>query len=281
LNAVFHQLWQTLALPASLFQLMRGMPGLPPVDARLLLAFFGSCFIVFVVGRVVAWKCFGLDGVSQSVFALGGVFSNNVLLGTPLARATLGDAAMPAAALVVVFNALILWSLLTVSIEWARHGSLSFKGFGKTAWSVLTNPVIVGILLGVTVGYTGLDLPAVIEWPLATLARLGMPLALVALGMGLAEYGLGAHWPLSLSMTAIKLVLQPLCVFALARLIGLPLLETQVVVLLASIGTGANVYIMSRQFNRLEGAVAHGLIVSTALSALSTPLALAAMSWLA
>ena len=68
------------------------------------LAFFGSCLIVFVIGRVIAWKFFALDGVGQSVFALGGVFSNNVMLGLPLAKVALGDAALPSVALVLVFN---------------------------------------------------------------------------------------------------------------------------------------------------------------------------------
>ena len=63
-----------VALPAMMFRLMCGMSKLPPVDARLLIAFFGGCVIVFAIGRLVGWKLFGLDGVSQSVFALGGVF---------------------------------------------------------------------------------------------------------------------------------------------------------------------------------------------------------------
>ena len=110
-------------LPAMLFRLMSDFSQLPPVDARLLIAFFGGCLIVFVIGRLIAWKLFALDGVSQSVFALGGVFSNNVLLGLPLAKVALGDAAVPSVALVLVFNALILWTLVTVSVEWALHGS--------------------------------------------------------------------------------------------------------------------------------------------------------------
>ena len=83
----------SVALPAMLFRLMCDFSKLPPVDARLLIAFFGGCLIVFVVGRVIAWKVFALDGVSQSVFALGGVFSNNLLLGLPrhFMQNTLGD----------------------------------------------------------------------------------------------------------------------------------------------------------------------------------------------
>src|SRR5258708_24928210 len=111
-----------LALPALLFRMMSELSRLPPVDSRLLLAFFGGCFVVFGIGRMLARTLFGLDGVSQSVFALGGIFSNNVLLGVPYAKSVLGEAALPSAALLLVFNSLTLWTLATVSVGWARYG---------------------------------------------------------------------------------------------------------------------------------------------------------------
>lgn len=264
----------TVALPAMLFRLMSDFSQLPPVDARLLLAFFGGCLIVFIIGRLVAWKLFGLDGVAQSVFALGGVFSNNVMLGLPLAKVALGEAAVPSVALVLVFNALILWTLVTVSVEWARHGSFSARGFAQTARAVLTNPIVAAILSGSLFGVSGLPLPLLIDAPLAMIGQAAAPLALVALGMGLAEYGVRDGWRLSLAISALKLLVQPLVVWLLARLLGLPMLETQVVVLLASIAVGANVYLMSRQFQSLEGPVASSLLLSTGLAALTTPLVL-------
>ncbi len=265
----------SIALPAMLFRLMSDFSKLPAVDARLLLAFFGSCLIVFVIGRLIARGCFRLDGVGQSVFALGGVFSNNVMLGLPLAKVVLGDAALPSVALVLVFNALILWILVTVSVEWARHGSLSLQGGAKTMRAVLTNPIIVGILLGTLFGLAGFTIPKPVDVPLALLGQAAAPLALVALGMGLAAYRIRDGLQISLAITAIKLLLQPLVVWALARLLGLPPMETQVVVLLASIGVGANVYLMSRQFKVLEGPVAASLVISTALAGMTTPLVLA------
>ncbi len=264
----------SVALPALLFRLMSDFSKLPPVDARLLVAFFGSCLIVFVVGRLIAWKLFALDGVSQSVFALGGIFSNNLLLGLPLAKVALGDAALPSVALVLVFNSLILWTLVTVSIEWARHGSVSPSGLVKTVRSVLTNPIVAGILSGTVFGLLGIPLPDVVGTPLDMVGHAAAPLALIALGMGLAEYGVRDGWRISVTICAVKLVVQPFVVWALAQLLGLPRMETQVVVLLASIATGANVYLMSRQFRTLEGPVAATLVLSTGLAALTTPLAL-------
>ena len=262
----------SIALPAMLFRMMSDLSRLPPVDAKLLLAFFGSCLIVFLAGRLIAWRVFRLDGVAQSVFALGGVFSNNVLLGLPLARTALGDAAVPAVALVLVFNALILWTLVTVSVEWSRHGSLSLAGFAKTTKSVLTNPIVASILSGSLFGRLGLELPAIVAAPLDMTAQAAAPLALIALGMSLAEYGLRAGWQQSCAIVALKLLVQPLVVWGLARLLGLPPMETRVVVLLGSLAVGVNVYLMSQQFQTLEGPVASSLVLSTALAAVTTPL---------
>lgn len=267
----------SVALPAMLFRLMSDFSKLPPVDARLLIAFFGGCLAVFVIGRLIAWQVFRLDGVGQSVFALGGVFSNNVMLGLPLAKVALGEAAVPSVALVLVFNSLILWTLVTVSVEWARHGSFSVHGFAKAVRAVLLNPIVAGILSGTLFGLTGLPLPTLIDQPITMLSQAATPLALIALGMGLTEYRLRDDWRISAAICAVKLLIQPLVVWLLARLLGLGALETQVVVLLASLAVGANVYLMSRQFETLEGPVAGSLILSTGLAALTTPLALTLM----
>jgi malonate transporter and related proteins len=264
-------------LPALLFHLMSGLSRLPPVDWRLLLAFFGGCFVVFGIGRVVASRFFRLDGVAQSVFALGGVFSNNVLLGVPLIRVTLGPAALPSVALVLVFNALILWTLVTVSVEWARHGSLSLTGFGKTARGVVTNPIVAAILLGTGFGLSGWVLPPPLDRALSIVGQIAAPGALLALGMGLAEYEVAEQWRPSLAITVIKLIVQPLVVWLLAVAIGLPPMERTVVVVLASMSVGANVYLMAAQFETQKGVIASSLVLSTALAAVTTPILLAVL----
>jgi len=265
----------SVAIPAFLFRLMSDFSRLPPVDARLLLAYFGGCLVVFVLGRVIAATLFRLDGVSQSVFAVGGIFANNVLLGVPLAKVTLGDAAMPAVSLMLVFNSLLLWTLVTVSVEWARHRELSAQRLVRTTVSVITNPVVAGILLGTAFGFTGLVLPAMIDDTVHMLSQAAIPMSLVVLGMGLAEYGVRAGWRQSVAIAALKLAVMPFVVYLFARALSLPPLESVVVVVMASLPVGANVYLMAREFNAMEGAVASSLVLTTALAAVTTPLLLA------
>jgi predicted permease len=266
-----------LPLPALLFRLGSDLSRLPPVDVRVLAAFFGGCLVIFVAGRIVGRVAFRLDGVGQSVFALGGIFSNNVFLGIPLAQAALGDAAMPSVGLVLVFNSLTLWTLATASVEWARHGELSLQGFGKTVRSVLLNPIVAAILAGSAFGLTGWRLPALIDRPLALVAEPAVPLSLLVLGLGLAQYGVRSGWQLAGGIVALKLLGQPIAVWAIARAVGLPPLETQAVVLLAALPVGINVYLMAREFGAIEGPVATSMLASTLLASLTVPLTLAWM----
>jgi predicted permease len=258
-------------LPALLFHMMSDLSALPPVDTRLLGAFFGGALIVFVLGRLVGAYVFRLGGVEQSVLALGGIFSNNVLLGLPLAKRTLGPAAVPCVALVLVFNAFTLWTLATVSVEWARNGSPTLSDFARTAFSVITNPIVAAILGGTAFGFLGFELPSAVDTALAGIGQTAGPLALLVLGLGLAEYGVHQGWRESVAICALKLLILPVVVWALALLLDLPALERQVVVLLSSMSVGANVYLMSVQFKSMQGPVASSLVLSTALAALTTP----------
>ncbi len=264
----------TVAVPTLLFRLMSDFSRLPRVDPRLLIAFFGGCLVVYAIGRALGASVFRMDGAAQSVFAMGGIFSNNVLLGIPLAKVTLGEASLPAVSLVLVFNSLTLWTLVTVSVEWAKHRDLSFSGIARTGHGVLRNPVVASILAGTGFGYLDWPLPTVVDQALRMVSHAAVPLSLIALGMGLAEFGVRAGWRESAAIAALKLLAQPLAVYALARMIALPPLETSAVVMLAALPVGANVYLMARQFDVLGGAVASAIVVTTALAAVTTPIAL-------
>jgi len=264
------------AVPALLFRLMSGFSRLPPVDARLLLAYFGGSLLVFGLARVFARRVFAMDGAAQSVFGLGGIFSNNLLLGLPLAKTLLGEASLPVVSLILVFNSFLLWMLVTVSVEWSRNRSASLPDLLRTAKGVLANPIVASILAGTAYGFLGLPLPAMIDSTLELIGQAAVPLSLIALGMGLAQYGLRQSMRESVAVCLFKLVLHPLVVALAALALALPPLETLAIVLLAALPVGANVYLMARQFDTLRGAIAGSLVLSTAVAAATTPVLLAA-----
>jgi hypothetical protein len=264
-----------VAIPALLFRMMSGFQAMPHVDLRLLVAYFGGTFVVYAAAMALGRAVFALDGAGAAVFGMGSVFANTVLLGVPMTQVTLGERAMPAISLVIVFNAMILWTLVTVSVEWARHRQASLAGLATTARDVVANPLVGSILAGAAFGYTGLALPGWADSALAMLAQAAVPLSLVALGMSLCEFGVRDGWRVSLAMTAMKLALLPLAVYGLARAMNLPAVETQAITVLAAMPVGANVYLMSKAFGTLGGPASSSIVFSTALAAVTAPAVIA------
>ncbi|MCC6869411.1 MAG: AEC family transporter [Burkholderiales bacterium] len=267
-----------VAVPALLFRLMSDVSHLPLVDHRLLIAYFGGCAITYVAARRFAAHAFAMDGVGQSVFGMGTIFSNNVLLGIPIAKVALGETSLPMVSLILVFNSFLLWTVVTVSIEWARNRDLSVRGITRTARDVVTNPIVAAILLGTGFGFTGWPLPAIADDTLALIAQAAVPMSLIVLGMGLAEFGVRQAWRQSVAIAILKMTLFPLAVLGVAWSLGLPTRETQVVVTMAAMPVGANVYLMARQFDALEGPVAASLVLSTVVAAVTTPLVIALLA---
>ena len=92
--------------------------------------------------------------------------------------------------------------MASASVEWSRARSLKPGRFLATAKGVLVNPVIAGILAGTAFGYTGLSLPGPVDRSLALLAQAAVPLSLIALGMGLAQYPLASDWRSTVAIAA-------------------------------------------------------------------------------
>jgi malonate transporter and related proteins len=174
-----------------------------------------------------------------------------------------------------VFHSLVLWTLVTVSVEWARHRTPSLAALARTARGVALNPIVASILIGTAFGFTGLKLPDMIDRTISLLGDAAAPLSLIALGMSLQEFGVREGWRESLTMTTLKLALLPLVVYGMARALALPPVETQAITVLAGLPVGANVYLMAKAFGTLGGPVSSAIVLSTALSALTTPVVIA------
>ena len=218
-----------VAVPSLLFRLMSDPSRLPPFDARLLIAFFGGCLVTFFVGRMASKSMFGLDGVGQSIFGLGGIFSNNVLLGIPLAKVILGERRRAAAGRTRhrfqfadpldprdgVGGVGAAWRILggRLPADRARNrGCCDLSG--------------AAILSGGSGWLTGMALGMVDE-PLRGCMVRPPRIALRSCRLGLSEYGIRSYGIRCAHRLLLDAARQPLAVGRPRRLLGLHLLETQ------------------------------------------------------
>lgn len=265
-------------LPVLLFRAVSQVGAQKGVDLRVLIAFFGSCLLVFGVGYWTSKAVLRQKASGPAMVGIASVFSNNGLLGVPLVQVLLGPKAMPQVAWIMMFNAVTLWTLVTIVIESSKPGDADFRSLRRTLVKVAASPIVLGITCGVVVAMSGITLPQAVGIALDKTSYCAGPLALVALGLDVAQYKVKQELSSALVICCYKLVLQPIVACVLCGLLGLPKLETQVVVLMTSLSVGVNVHLMAQHFDSLQTAVASSLVLSTLLGAVTTPLMLAFLS---
>ena len=264
-----------LLMPVLLFKIMSGLSEMPPVDWKVLIAFFASCVVVFLLGKYCGKYFFRQDSTGQVITGMGGIFGNNVQLGVPIVQVSLGAEAIPTISLIIIFNVLLLWTAAAACVEFGKTGGkIDARKFVHALINIFKNPIVLGIIIGSCWGMTGWHLPQVAQKTVDWVALATTPAALIAVGMGLAQHSFKASLPKGTLITVLKLAVQPALVFFFCRLIGLGELETNAATLLAALPVAINLYIMSNEFNSEEGAASNSIFVSTLVSAATVPLTL-------
>ena len=244
-------------------------------DFTLLVAYFGSAAIVFLACTIVLAKALRLERAEKAIFGVGTVFSNAGLLGLPLAYAMLGEEYITPVATILSVNALTLWTMASIGVELSMQtGAFTLKSLGHSMLAVVKNPLIISIFAGALWGLTKIPMPFAIDEPMRMLGNSATPLCLVAVGMGLAEYGISENFLKGCILSACKLALFPFAVFCAASLLGLGRVETVACTFIAGLPVGVNVYLMTRQFNCAQGLVANAMLISTLVSSVTVPLLL-------
>lgn len=263
-----------LLIPALLFRTMSGVH-VEALDLRPVAAYFPAALLLLAVS--IAWRGFNRTSV---VMALGGVFSNMVMIGITLVELAYGKGALVTLLTLVSVHALILLTVGSVVLELvvareAREGGGRAPHVLQTAWSAfkgaLIHPIPLPILSGLLFAQTGWSLPAVVDKPLQLLGSAFGPLALVLVGVTLARTPLGGHLKPALWITASKNLLLPLLVGVSAWAWGITGLPLTVMVVAAALPIGANVFLFAQRYEVAEG-------LTTAAMGLSTVLALFTLS---
>lgn len=162
---------------------------------------------------------------------------------------------------VPLFNVAAVWPM-------ARQGQHSF------ARELARNPLIIATGSGLAANLLGFQIP---EWAVPTVSRISaasLALGLMAAGAGL-QFGLLTRGrALSVSVLAIRHLVQPLLAFAMARLFGLDPVQTTVLLAFSALPTASTCYVLAARMGYNGPYVAGLVTLSTLLGILSLPFAL-------
>jgi predicted permease len=239
-------------------------------------SYFLGVAVVFGIGMTTARLAFGGSFERQALIGFGSAFGNSVLLGIPLVLTSFGDQASLPLFLLLAFHSTVLFTAITVILEAGRGGGEALRAVALRALKgLLANPIIWGMAGGIGFSLLGLRLPGAIERFAVLLAGAAVPCALFSVGASLRAYRIvGALQP-ALLMVALKLVLQPLAVWLLAVWVfDVPPLWAKVVVLMAALPVGVNVYVFATRYDAGQAESAAAILLSNVLSVVSLPLIL-------
>ncbi|AUW57192.1 transporter [Sphingobium sp. SCG-1] len=233
-------------------------------------------FMVFGLGLIVG-RMRGLSIADMGVDGLNASYSNAVYIGLPLLTLTLGSAVRP---FVVVAGTVTLTCLFVAGvglIEAGRsHRPGASDGMGHAMLRIFSgmarNPVIVSPLAGLAFWLSGWTLPAPLTSFLSTLGGVASPVALVAVGLFLAQRPLRqtVQSPAIGMLSLVKLIVHPAITAWLAWYVfALPADIAVAAIAVAALPTGTGPFMIAELYAR-DGKVTSGTIMVTTLASVAT-----------
>mgnify|MGYP000601081979 CR=1 FL=1 len=264
-----------IALPALFFRLLSKTPLEQFAQAQFLLYSTGAALIIFALCFVIA-KLRRSDTPEATIQALGGTYGNIGYLGPPLAMAAFGaEAGVPVALVFCVENSLYFIIAPLLMALGARNKAKWFDTLRHILLSIFTHPFIVATLIAIAAAWAQWQPPPAIDKLLASLAAAAAPAALFAMGVTAALRPLKRVPAEAFYLVPIKLILHPLLAYWLLSLIpGLPQVWMLTAVLMASLPTATNVFVLAQQYQSWEQRASSIVVLSTVGSVVTVTLLL-------
>lgn len=264
---------QTFAIPAMLFYQLSHLDLGQTFSPGLLVSFYSGAFAGFAIGFCGAlW--FGRPAPDAVAIGFCCMFSNCMLLGMPITERAFGTEAVPSALSIVAIHSPLLYSFAILAMELAKsrgQGIAAPKLAAQVIGSILRQPMVIGVVSGLIVNFSGLPLPAPLWAGAEMLGRAAIPVALFGLGGVLWRYKPEGDMRLIGVVLVACLIVHPGVAYLLGHFVfDLNLRQMQAGVLLASMAPGANAYLFANMYGVGRRIAASSVLVATAASILTS-----------
>ncbi|TXH86878.1 MAG: AEC family transporter [Rhodoferax sp.] len=249
-----------------------------PLDLRAASHLLGAGAALAFAGIALAYALPHLPGLRRymptRLHAAGAqvAFRFNSFIGLALVERAAGPAGVQLLAVLIGFCV----PLYNVAAVWpmARHSQRSMVG------ELVRNPLIIATVAGLCGGLLGVAIPMWLEPTVSRIGGASLALGLMAAGAGLRLGALHQAKVLAAAVLGIRHLLLPLVAALLARGLGLPPLETTVLLAFSALPTASSSYVLATRMG-YDGAFVAGLVtLSTILGVVSIPFALGVLAGL-
>lgn len=259
---------QNFAVPALLFRSMSKLDLAQSFDPGLLASFYAGVLGVGAIGFVGARVLFNRNPVDALSIAFTASFSNTLLLGLPITERAYGSQALAGNYAIIALHSPFLYAIGISLMEMLRS---SGKGLAKTVVArqvlkaVLSQPLVIGILLGFAVNISGLPVPGVVNSAVDMMVLAAIPAALFGLGGVLLRYKPEGDMKTIGFVCALTLLVHPAITYGLGRFaFHLNVDQMRSAVVTAAMAPGVNAYLFANMYGAAKRVSASTVLLATA-----------------
>jgi hypothetical protein len=220
------------------------------------------------------WRC---PQVERGIYTQGAFRGNNGIVGLALATSMYGDYGLSVGA--VLGGVVILCYNTLSAIVLTIYSPHVKSGPWAICKSILSNPLIIGVLAAMPIAYWKLPLPDWLMISTQYFAQMTLPLALICIGGTLTLASLRASSGIAISASLMKMVWLPLLATLGAWLWGFRDAQLAILFLYFASPTAAASFVMARAVNGNHQLAAAIIVITTLVAAVTINIGLLMLQW--
>ena len=230
-------------------------------DTKFVLFCFGVTLLCICIISILA-RLLLKDKFILGEFIQASYRGSAAVLGIAFIQNIYGSSAI---APLMILATVPLYNVAAVMIlSFTAPGSTGFdkENLKKSLKGIVTNPIILGIFIGMIISVARIELPFIVSKTLHNFSVLATPLALIGLGAGFEGKKALAKIKPTIICSLSKLFVMPLIFLPIAAILGFR--DEKMVAILIMLGapTTVSCYIMSKNMGH-EGVLSSSCVVST------------------
>lgn len=240
---------------------------------------FDLKFVLFCAGATTLcfftiWgvtKLFVKDTSIRGAFVQASFRSSAAVMGIAFIQNIYGNSGMAPMMIIGSVPLYNIFSVIVLTME-ANEEVQGYDRIKKAMLGILTNPIIIGILLGLLVSISGITFPTVVNKTVQSIASMASPLALIAIGAGFeGKKALGKIKP-TIWVAVIKLVFQTMVFLPIACMMGFRTEKLIAILIMLAAPTTPSCYIMAKNMKNDGVLTASSVVVTTLCSSVTLTL---------
>ena len=251
-----------VALPVKVFQDLATVDFEEVWDTKFVLFCFAATVFSIAIAMVVSfvWK----DRSIRGEFIQVSYRSSSALLGIAFIQNIYGNSGM---APMMIIGSVPLYNIMAVvvlSFFGQERGRIDKKLLYSTLKGIMTNPIIIGIAIGLSWSVFQIPMPKILEKTVSNVAAVATPMGLMAMGATFDIKKAFAKLKPALAATFLKLV--GLAAIFLPIAIKLGFYESELVAILVMLGSASTVscFVMAKNMGH-EGVLSSSVVMLTTM----------------